>query len=171
MIEEICRELNNYFDENSDGTRNRLFGTFQVVDGAIDLSETGIQPGQYFRIVGSVFNDGVYKYEPEVEPTQEHPETHRPVLQDETFNGAVWLMAVPKAVIDLASEIEAWQAKYGGVDSQAMSPFTSESFGGYSYSKSSRTGSGSGSDNGNGSGTWQSVYANRLNKWRKFRAV
>lgn len=157
MIEEICRELNNWFDRKSDGTDDRYFGTFTISDGAIDLSETDIMPNQYFRIVGSRFNDGVHKYEPEV---------GAPTLTDETFNGAVWAMAVPPSVIALTTEIEAWQNKYGTVDSPAMSPYTSESFGGYSYSKASRSSS-NGADSG--SGTWQSVFANRLNKYRKLR--
>lgn len=157
MLDEICRELNNWFDTNpNDGSKNHYFGTFVIEDGAIDLSETDIQPNQYFRIVGSTFNDGVYK----------HPATK---LTDEIFDGAVWAMSVPPAVIALSAEIEAWQAKYGGVDSYAMSPYTSESFGGYSYSKSNG-GSGNGGADSN-SGTWQGVYANRLNKWRKIRAI
>jgi hypothetical protein len=157
MLEEICRELNNWFDSNpNDGTKNHYFGTFVIEDGNIDLSETDIQPSQYFRIIGSVFNDGVYQY----------PATG---LTDETFDGAVWAMAVPPSVIALSAEIEAWQEKYGGVDSTAMSPYTSESFGGYSYSKS-RGGSGNGSVDA-GSGTWQSAFANRLYKWRKIRAI
>ena len=157
MIEEICRELNNWFDRKSDGTDDRYFGTFVISDGSIDLSETDIVPNQYFRIVGSRFNDGVHKYEPEV---------GAPTLTDETFDGAVWAMAVPPSVIALTTEIEAWQNKYGTVDSPAMSPYTSESFGGYSYSKASRSSS-NGADSG--SGTWQSVFANRLNKYRKLR--
>ena len=158
MIEEICRELNNWFDRKSDGTDDRYFGTFVISDGAIDLSETDIMPNQYFRIVGSRFNDGVHKYEPEV---------GAPTLTDETFSGAVWAMAVPPSVIALATEIEAWQAKYGTVDSPAMSPYTSESFGGYSYSKASRSGS-NGADAA--TGTWQGVFASKLNKYRKLRA-
>ena len=170
MLEEICRELNNWFDTNpNDGTKNHYFGTFVIEDGIIDLSETDIKPNQYFRIIGSVFNDGVYKFEPTVTPTQDHPETHRPVLTDETFDGAVWAMAVPPSVIALSAEIEAWQEKYGGVDSTAMSPYTSESFGGYSYSKS-KGGSGNSGADAN-SGTWQNAYASRLNKWRKIRAI
>ena len=154
MIEEICQELNNWFDTNpNDGSKNHYFGTFVIQDGKIDLSEVDIQPDQYFRIIGSVFNDGVYQY----------PTTG---LTDETFDGAVWAMAVPPSVIALTAEIEAWQEKYGGVDSAAMSPFLSESFGGYSYSKGSRS-SGTGIDTG--SGTWQSAFANRLHKWRKIR--
>lgn len=154
MIEEICRELNNWFDRNSDGSDNRYFGTFAIEDGIIDLSETDIKDGQYFRIIGSAFNDGVHQF----------PATD---LQDETFDGAVWLMAIPKAVLDLATEIEAWEAKYGGVDSPSMSPFNSESFGGYSYSKSSRGSTGTDES----TGTWQGQFASRLNKWRKIRAI
>lgn len=142
MLTELCQELRNWFD------KERHFGTFVIENGSIDLSEAGIQNDQYFRIAGSVFNDGVHQY-----PAED--------LHDEVFDGAVWLMAVPKAVLDLAAEIEAWQAKYGGADSAAMSPFTSESFGGYSYSK------GSGSDGSGSSGSWQSAFASRLNQWRK----
>lgn len=145
MLTELCQELKNWFD------KDRFFGTFTISGGSIGLSETGIQNGQYFRIVGSVFNDGVHQY----------PAAG---LTDETFDGAVWLMAVPQAVITLNQDIMAWQRKYGTADSEAMSPFTSESFGGYSYSK------GSGSSGSDGGGvTWQSVFASRLNLWRKIR--
>ena len=152
MLTELCQELNNWFDENAkDGTKNRFFGTFVIENGAIDLSQTDVQEGQYFRIVGSVFNDGVHKY-------------HTNNLVDETFNGAVWAMAIPRAVIALAAEISDWMAKYGGVDSVAMSPFTSESFGGYSYSKGSGVSGATGQ-----TVSWQSVFASRLNQWRKIR--
>lgn len=143
MLEDLCRELNNWFDQS------RIFGIFDVVDGILDLTDTGIQEGQYFRITGSVFNDGVYQY----------PASG---LTDETFNGAVWLMAVPKSVLVIADEIAAWCDKYQAADSPAMSPYTSESFGGYSYSKGSVSGA-----EGGQAGGWQSVFANRLNKWRK----
>ena len=112
-------------------------------DGNIDLS---LQEGQYFRIVGSIFNDGVYKYGDELE------------LTDETFDGAIWAMAVPKEVIALSEEINQWILD----NSEALnSPYQSESFGGYSYSlKSSST-------SNNGALTWQSHFAERLNLWRK----
>ena len=153
-LEELCRELNNWFDENPrTGTKCHYFGEFTISNGGLDLTGIGIQTGQYFRIVGSVFNDGVYQY-----PTN--------YLHDETFAGAIWSMAIPKEVVDLSTEIDAWVNKYGTVDSAAMSPFTSESFGGYSYSKSSGSGS---NGSGGGSGSWESVFASRLNKWRKIR--
>lgn len=143
MLTELCQELRNWFD------RARYFGTYTIEDGSLTVSF--LQEGQYFRIVGSVFNDGVHQY-----PANS--------LHDETFDGAIWALAIPKAVIDLSEEIAAWKAKYESVDSAAMSPFTSESFGGYSYSKGSRTSSSSGDGS---SGGWQSVFASRLNKWRK----
>ena len=148
MLSELCRELKNWFDRG----QPKILGDFTISDGHFDrrISEK-IQYNQYFRIIGSVFNDGVYCFNDKLE------------LVDETFHGAVWLMAVPKEVIDLADDISSWQEKYGSVDSTAMSPFNSESFGGYSYSKSTG-GSGAGST---GATTWQSAFANRMNRWRK----
>ena len=97
--------------------------------------------------MGSVFNDGVYQNTDLLE------------LTDETFTGAIWLMAIPKYVIDLASEISEWITKYNDTIS---SPFQSESFGGYSYTKAN-----GGSDSGSSVPTWQSVFTSQLNVWRK----
>lgn len=153
MLEELCRELNNWFDEKSDGSKNRHFGTFVISNRQIDLSDTDIKAGQYYRIVGSVYNDGVYQYGING-------------LYDEEFDGAIWIMSIPQEVVNLSNEIDAWKAKYQTLDSPSMSPFNSESFGGYSYTKSS------GSSNGNAalSGTWQGAFSSRLSKWRKIRA-
>ena len=85
-------------------------------------------------------------------------------LTPETFDGAVWLMKVPKNLLILAEEIMDWQDKYGGVDSKAMSPFTSESFAGYSYSKSGGYSYGQNSTPQTGR---QTAYATRLAPWRK----
>lgn len=145
MLTELCKEIKNWFEYA------KFFGEFTIEDNAI-TGPYSLQENQYFRIVGSVFNDGVYKYDENL------------VLVDETFKGAIWAMAIPNEVIALAAEIEAWADKYQTVDSAAMSPFNSESFGGYSYSKSS---GGSSSGNVDLSGTWQGAFADRLNHWRK----
>ncbi len=145
MLTEICAEIKNYFSLNED----KIFGTFAIVDGAVTPS-IYLEENQYYRIIGSVFNDGVHK--------------KGDTLTDEpSFNGAVWKMRVPGAILDLSEEIAAWQAEHGSVQSANMSPFTSESFGGYSYSK------GSGTSTGGGAVTWQSVFAQRLNPYRKIR--
>ena len=144
MLSELCKELNNWFDYA------RFFGKeLTIEEGALVGFDDRLREGQWFRIVGSVFNDGVYQY-----PTSD--------LTDEVFDGAVWAMAVPPAVVALAEEIEAWQTKYGGVDSAAMSPFLSESFGGYSYSKGFSSAAGDSQ-----LGTWQSAFGSKMNRWRK----
>lgn len=135
MLEQVLRYIRNWFPASFHN------GTFFVENGAIDLPF--MQNGQYFRIVGSVFNDGVYQY----------PAT----LKDETFNGSVWALAIPKAVLDIVSDIEEWNAKNAD---RVNSPYQSESFGGYSYTLKSENGAGGGA-------TWQSAFASRLNAWRK----
>ena len=137
MLTEICAELRNYFEVPN----GRRFGKFTISGGSIAPLDF-LQEGQYFRIVGSVFNDGVYKY----------PATS---LTDEVFEGAVWAMAVPPTLVALAAEIKA----YNDSDAGKPSPFTAESFGGYSYTKATDA-------NGAPIG-WQKAFAGRLNKWRK----
>lgn len=148
MLTEICAEIRNYFTYESD----KHFGNFAIVDGLITPSFD--IPTDYIRIAGSHLNDGVHKL------------SDADLVDEGEFEGSVWVMSPPKAFLDLVKEIEDWQAKNGGVDSQAMSPFNSESFGGYSYSKSSGN-AGGGSSSGGAS--WQDAYASRLNIYRKIR--
>lgn len=151
-ITEMCLEVKNFFLKN--GSESVHSGTFTISDGVIAPLDFLI-PGQYFRVVGSVLNDGVYQYaDGQIEG-----------LQDETFTGSIWAMYVPKAFLALCSEIAAWQLKYGTAGSKNMSPFQSENISGvYSYSKSTAGTSGT---NGSSVQTWQSVYRDRLNKWRR----
>ena len=144
---EICDYLNNYFWEK------KISGTFTIEDGQISVS--GLKNGQYFRIKGSTFNDGVHLY----------PITETSRLDDETFRGEIWAMAVPKTVVALASEISEWQEKYGGANTDNMSPFNSESFSGYAYSKNGS------SATGGATAGWQDLYANRLKPYRRLRGA
>lgn len=136
MLTELCAELRNYFVVKIHE------GTFTINGGKIAPLDF-IQENQYFRIVGSVFNDGVYKYTDKLE------------LTDEKFIGSVWSMAVPPSVIDLAEEIK----KYNESDEAKPSAYTSESFGGYSYSKAT--------DENGAPMDWKKVFASRLNKHRR----
>ena len=154
MLSEICGYLRNYFDRD----QPKFYGGFRVQDGEIcsfNDGDMGLQEGQYYRIMGSVFNDGVWEY---------GNTDNFKVMKDETFSGAVWLMAIPPDLIALSNEIDNWITKYGGVDAPAMSPYSSESFGGYSYNKSGGYASNSSDD---GEGTWQGVFKNRLKRWKK----
>lgn len=133
VLSELCQELKNWFcDEESDIHS----GTYAIENGTLSLPF--LLQGQYFRVVGSVLNDGVYKY-------------GDAVLQDETFTGAIWAMRIPPSVIELADKIKAWIEKNGDV---VASPYQSESWGGYVCTLKS------GLD-------WRIVYAGDLNRWRK----
>ena len=138
MLEQVLMHLKNWFLVPG-GIHE---GTYTIEDGGITLPF--LANGQYFRICGSVFNDGLHQY-----PASD--------LKAETFEGNVWALAVPQSVIDLAAEIEAWQKKNGDA---SASPYQSESFGGYSYSKATDSASG-------GAVTWQSAFRSRMNAWRK----
>ncbi len=149
MLTEICAEIRNYFS----GEEDRHFGTFKIENGVI-VPYLVNADCDYIRICGSRKNDGVHKRSDSD-------------LEDEgEFKGAVWEMYPPKAFLALVAEIEAWQAANGSVTSQAMSPYTSESFGGYSYTKAGAGNSAA----GNGSG-WADAYAGRLSIYRKIRVV
>lgn len=146
MLTEICKYLRNWFE------RSKYFGTFTIADGVLTYSDgTALSfiSGQYYRVIGSVMNDGVHKYGDLTD-----------TLTDETFDGAVWSMAVPTVVIDLAAAITDWITAN---DTAINSPYQSESFGGYSYSLKSGTNA-TGADSGV---TWQSQFAARLSPWRK----
>lgn len=138
MLSELCHEINNYFP------KKKYFGTYTIEDGILVIPE--LQSGQYYRICGSVFNDGVHKY-------------GEADLKDETFDGAVWAMAIPEEVIALSEEIDEWKAKYE--TAETMSPYQSESFGGYSYTKASGA--------SGGTATWQDVFGSKLNNYRRIK--
>lgn len=138
MLEQILMHLKNWFLVPGGIHED----TYTIKDGGITLPF--LQNGQYFRICGSVFNDGLHQY-----PADD--------LKTETFNGVIWVLAIPQDVIDLAAEIGAWEKKNG---SASIGPYQSESFGGYSYTKATDAQTG-------GSVTWQSAFRSRLNHWRK----
>ena len=76
MLTEICHELHNWFDS----CQPEYMETFIISGGQLDIADK-IQQGQYYRIRGSVFNDGVYLHD------------GNETLKDETFVGTVNLMA------------------------------------------------------------------------------
>ena len=138
MLEQVLMNIRNWFP-----VKGGIYsGTFTIEDGGIALPF--LANGQYFRICGSVFNDGLHQY-----PASD--------LKAETFDGAVWALAVPQAVIELSTEIESWQKKNGEA---ASGIYQSESFGGYSYSKATDAETG-------GAVTWQSAFKKQLSVWRK----
>lgn len=164
-IEALCGEVHNYFEQSKE------IGDYAIEDGGISLPFLSV--GQFFRIVGSKFNDGIYVYGPDGKvmheiawqealderavwdsvPTVVWKETAGFALADEEFHGAIWPLAIPKAFIQLAEEVKI----YNESDISKPSVLVSESFGGYSYTKASN----------NTDSTWQNAFKSKLRRWRK----
>ena len=140
MLETVLIHLKNWFVV----PRGVHEGIYTIENGNLELPF--LQNGQYYRICGSVFNDGLHIY-------------GVGDLKKETFAGTVWALAIPKAVVELSAKIEEWQSKHGEV---ATSPFSSESFGGYSYTKATDTATGA-------VATWETAFRSQLNPYRKLR--
>ena len=136
MLEAMLTHLHNWFPVRN----GKHAGSFVIASGVLS-PDVGLVPGQYYRIRGSVFNDGLHR----VDGVE--------ALTDEEFTGEVWALAIPKAVQELAEEIAAWR------ESNPETDKTSESFGGYSYSR--------GQNASGGVGGWQAAFAGRLNAWRR----
>lgn len=138
MLETVLNHLHNWFPV--EGVARA--GTFIIVSGKIKLDH--VLEGQYYKIEGSVFNNGLHKYG-----------DAKDELTDETFTGRVIPLAIPKAVIKLSEKIATW------AEENPVTDKVSESFGGYSYSKG-----GAGTQNAD-IGGWQTAFRKELNQWKK----
>lgn len=137
VVQEVMQYLHNYF--LIDGALK--LGKFKITNGSVELPF--LQPGQWFMVEGSVFNDGVYRYQVDE-------------MCDETFHGCIAPMAPDSTFLAVCSEIADWQEKNAEAVAQ---PFQSESFGGYSYTRATAK---------NGSAySWKDAFGMRLNNWRK----
>lgn len=141
MLDELCADICNYFVKSEN---DKHAGKYTINGGTFSPPLDFIKAGQYFRVVGSALNDGVYKND------------GCGVLTDEEFDGAVWAMSVPPAVVALADRIK----EYKDSDAAKPTPFVSESFGGYSYSKGQNAA-------GAANNSWQAAFADELRKWRR----
>ena len=135
MLYIILRHIRNFFPGKARD------GYFEIENGKVDLS-LFVKEGQYILIEDSDLNNGVYKYDQDL------------ILKDEKFVGRITALKIPDDFLKLTEEIEEYINS--GKDN---SPYTSESFGGYSYSRAQ---SASG-----GVATWKDVFRSRLDAWRK----
>jgi hypothetical protein len=145
ILEQVLNHIHNWFVYDQMDVRCSIEG------GSLPAS-VSIPDGAWYRVQGSLFNDGLHQ----------HPADD---LTDETFDGTITVCAIPNALLDVVEEIEEWQDAYSAGQKKALgSPYSSESFDGYSYNM--RDYSGSNSASGGLSG-WQAEFASRLNPWRK----
>lgn len=143
-LEDVLTEIRNWFD-----FEELQFNGCEIVDGALPASVSSLIPdGAWYMVEGSALNDGLHL----------HPATD---LADETFDATIAVLSIPKPLLRLVDEIGDWKAAYKAGQGKALeSPYSSESFGGYSYSRKDLTGAGSGSG-------WRQAFAQDLNRWRK----
>ena len=138
MLDKLLRELGWYRRPNKYVNQIKV-EKFTIEGGNITPSDF-LKENDYYRIIGSRFNDGLYQY-----PNSD--------LNDEEFDGAVWVMRIPPAVVTLAQAIE----EYAKSDAGKPSAYVSESFGGYSYTKAT-----------NSKGvplSWKRVFEDELHDW------
>lgn len=140
-----CADLKNYFITDFD--KDLYFGEFVIANNIITLDF--LETNQYFRIVGSKFNDGVYKYD------------NKLTLVDETFSGAIWAMSVPPDFLAAVKEAEDYLTAHPtGIE------FQSESFGGYSYTRNQ-----GGKSTSTGFWFLPNTIAQKLNQYRRMRVI
>lgn len=101
MLEAVLESLNNWFDRDGLGRFHHVERGELSVEGGSLLGAGGwLKPGQWFRIEGSAFNDGLHR----------HPATD---LADEAFEGAAYALHVPPAVVELSERVAEWEEANG----------------------------------------------------------
>lgn len=156
-LEKVLDHIHNWF------TRDILsVPGCEVVDGQLPASVTSsMVDGQWYRVQGSYLNDGLYQYR------EEYPEGESSGLVDETFDGTVSLLAIPRTVLEVADGVAEWvAARREAMAKVASGPYQSESFSDYSYTIRSDLAGGS-SGSGDGLSGWQAEYRSDLNPYRR----
>lgn len=141
-LEDVLEEIHNFFISDVVHVK-----ACSIEGGELPTDVAAhVKGGAWYAIEGSSQNDGLHL----------HPATD---LTDETFDGTVTTLAVPRTLLRLCEDIFAWKADYlAGRGKALASPYNSESFGGYTYNRKDFTSGGSG---------WRQAFAQDLNRWRK----
>lgn len=144
-LDTYCADLKNYFIADFD--HDIHLGEYTISDNTIKVDF--LEENQYFRIVGSKFNDGVYCYD------------NKLTLVDETFTGAIWAMSVPPTFLEAVNEAEQYLT-----NNPIGLEYQSESFGGYSYTINT-------SKKSLSNGFWYlpNTISTKLNRYRRLRVI
>lgn len=129
----VMRYCRNYFEVGY------VDGTFRITGNALHGAGDGVH---WVHISGSIMHDGVWEI-------CNGYLTGRSVegLEDEEFDGRVWLLAPTMEFIDLCKEIQEYEKK------NPLGSFASESFGEYRYTRRFAA---------DGKNDWQTTFAAQI---------
>ena len=140
MIEQVLQAINNYYvDDHCDLTQIFL-------DGVNVKRPDKFVEGQYILVLGSKMNDGVYTVL-NIGGNKLTLDVAVDLVPELTKNMVACSLSIPKAILNLADEIQAYNAKNDG-------SVASESLGDYSVTY------------GEGA-TWITVFRNKLAPYKK----
>ena len=149
VLEQVLNHIHNWFVYDEIGVSRC------AVEGGSLPASVSIPEGAWYRIQGSLFNDGLHQ----------HPADD---LTDETFDGTVTVCAIPRVLLGIVDEITDYIDAMNESDAAVRgAKFQSESFGGYTYSLKGDSRANSASGGGSGLSGWQAAFRTDLNPWRK----
>lgn len=157
-LKEVLDYIHNYF------VMDTYEGNIVIKNHKIDNSKIDLYNNQYYMIKGSLYNDGIWKYQDYdendiIDESKPNPSPEEQ-LEDENFFGEILLLRIPKDVLKIVNEIIEWENK--NKDS-INGIYQSESFGGYSYSLKNGT-----SKDGNATNiSWKDYFGDKLKCYRK----
>lgn len=110
MLSEITRSINNHFaiDQRTGGLYGAEQGEFAIADGRIAVKSKYLV-GQYIAISGSMLNDGVYK----IDAVSDGAISVTGLI-DETFDGTIYSLRIPREFIALCDRINAFAESEDG---------------------------------------------------------
>lgn len=161
-LEKVLSHIHNWFPVGSEQVSD-----CEISNGSLPASVSGAMlDGQWYRIQGSILNDGLHRHQPS------YPQGQSSDLVDETFSGTITLLAIPKALLGIAEEIQTWiddrkAARAYLSQTASKGAYQSESFGGYTYAIRGDLASNSASGGSGGLSGWQAEFAGDLSPWRK----
>lgn len=148
VLEQVLSHIHNWFVYDELDVRCSIEG------GSLPAS-VSIPEGAWYRIQGSLFNDGLHQ----------HPADD---LTDETFDGKVTICAIPRVLLSVVDEITDYIDATNESDAAVRgAKFQSESFGGYTYSLKGDSRADSASGGVSGLTGWQAAFRSDLNPFRK----
>jgi len=120
MIINIMREIRRTFEVSAESSE------YIIENGTINLKEHYLV-GEWILVQGSRLNNGIYRIGAvngtilPLYTLSNGSDDENPTCADESFQGCVWRLNLPRDFIEMAEEITAWSNKSDNVPSDVVS--------------------------------------------------